>query len=169
MEFCLAVLLVLGKAGLNEFQDEIVSRPDVQDMLSRVEFYNNPAADAAGLDKMRSLVEATLKDGRTYSGAGDFAKGSPENPLSFDGVPPSLSRVQTMPAYQNRAPLRLSPRLRAWRRSMICGLYSMGFLDSALQRHKSLPCGVNKCVSLDHHGTYWPVSTRTKTAHGRGR
>jgi 2-methylcitrate dehydratase PrpD len=86
MEFCMAVLLVLGKAGLNEFQDEIVIRPDLQDMLSRVEFYNNPAADAAGLDKMRSFVEVTLKDGPTYSGAGDFAKGSPEKPMSFDDV-----------------------------------------------------------------------------------
>jgi 2-methylcitrate dehydratase PrpD len=86
MEFCVAALLVLGKAGLNEFQDEIVIRPDLQDMLSRVEFYNNPAADTAGLDKMRTFVEVTLKDGRTYSGAGDFARGSPEKPMSFDEV-----------------------------------------------------------------------------------
>src|SRR5262249_29611046 len=49
-------------------------------------FYNNPAADAAGLDKMRSFVEVTLKDGRTYSSAGDFAKGSPEKPMNFDDV-----------------------------------------------------------------------------------
>jgi 2-methylcitrate dehydratase PrpD len=84
MEFCVAVLLVLGKAGLNEFQNEIVSRPDLQDMVKRVEFYNNPAADAAGLDKMRSFVEVALRDGRTYSGVSDFARGSPEKPTSLD-------------------------------------------------------------------------------------
>jgi len=84
MEFCVAVLLVLGKAGLNEFQDGIVRQPDVQDMLRRVEFYNNPEADAAGLDKMRSFVEVALNDGRTYFGVSDFAKGSPEKPMSID-------------------------------------------------------------------------------------
>ena len=84
MEFCVAVLIVLGKAGLNEFQDGIVTRPDLQEMLGRVEFYNNPDADAAGLDKMRSYVEVALKDGRTYSGVSDFARGSPERPMSFD-------------------------------------------------------------------------------------
>jgi 2-methylcitrate dehydratase PrpD len=86
MEFCMAVLLVLGKAGLGQFQDEVVNRPDLQDMIRRIEFYNNPDADAAGADKMRSYVQVTLKDGRTFSGQNDFARGSPQKPMSFDDV-----------------------------------------------------------------------------------
>ncbi len=86
MEFCMAVLLVLGKAGLGQFQDEVVNRPDVQDMVRRVGFYNNPSADAAGADKMRSYVEVTLKDGRTVSGQSDFAKGSPQKPMNLEDV-----------------------------------------------------------------------------------
>lgn len=84
MEYCMAVLLVLGKAGLGQFQDEIVGRPDLQDMVGRVDFYNNPEADAAGADKMRSYVEVRAADGRTFSGQGDFARGSPQKPMSFD-------------------------------------------------------------------------------------
>ena len=80
----MAVLLVVGHAGLAQFQDDVVNRPDLQAMLQRVEFYNNPDADAAGADKMRSFVEVTLKDGRTLSGQSDFAKGSPQKPISFD-------------------------------------------------------------------------------------
>jgi 2-methylcitrate dehydratase PrpD len=84
MEYCMAVLLVVGHAGLAQFQDDVVNRPDLQAMLKRVEFYNNPDADAAGADKMRSFVEVTLKDGRTLSGQSDFAKGSPQKPISFE-------------------------------------------------------------------------------------
>jgi 2-methylcitrate dehydratase PrpD len=52
-------------------------------MIRRVEFYNDPAADAAGADKMRSTVEIKLNDGRVVSGQSDFARGSPQKPMSF--------------------------------------------------------------------------------------
>ncbi len=84
MEYCMAVLLVLGKAGLGQFQDDVVGRPDLRDMVGRVDFYNNPEADAAGADKMRSYVEVRLADGRVFTGQGDFATGSPQKPMSFD-------------------------------------------------------------------------------------
>jgi len=84
MEYCMAVLLIDGRAGLAQFTDAAVNRPAAQDMLHRVTFYNDPAADAVGADKMRSLVEITLKDGRKFSGQADFAKGSPQKPMSFD-------------------------------------------------------------------------------------
>src|SRR5207253_454219 len=36
MEFCMSVLLLYGKAGLAEFQDETPNRPEVREMISRV-------------------------------------------------------------------------------------------------------------------------------------
>jgi len=63
-----------------------VLRPDVQAMISRVDFYDNPAADAAGLDKMRTIIDIRLKDGRTISGQADYGKGSPQDPVTFDDV-----------------------------------------------------------------------------------
>ncbi len=84
MEYCMAVLLVVGRAGLAQFQDDVVNRPELQDMVQHVDFYNNADADAAGADKMRSFVEVTLKDGRRFTGQSDFAKGSPQKPMSFD-------------------------------------------------------------------------------------
>src|SRR5207253_2053132 len=36
MEFCMASLLLYGKAGLNEFADEVVNRPAVQEMIRRI-------------------------------------------------------------------------------------------------------------------------------------
>jgi 2-methylcitrate dehydratase PrpD len=86
MEFCMAVLLLYGKAGLNEFTDEVVNRPAVQEMIRKVEFVIDPVAEAAGYNKMTTIISIRLKDGRTVSGRADFAKGSPANPISFDDV-----------------------------------------------------------------------------------
>src|SRR6266480_1240375 len=84
MEFCLAILLLRGKAGLNEFSDPVVRSADVQEMIGRVNFYVEPEAESAGFDKMTSLLRIHLRDGRVISGRADFAKGSPANPMSFD-------------------------------------------------------------------------------------
>jgi len=86
MEFCMAALLLYGKAGLNEFNDEVVNRPQVQAMIERIHFGVNAEAEAAGYDKMTSILDIHLKNGRTISGRAEFAKGNPADPMSFDEV-----------------------------------------------------------------------------------
>jgi 2-methylcitrate dehydratase PrpD len=86
MEFCMAALLLYGKAGLSEFTDEVVNRPAVQEMIKRVDFGVDPVAEAAGYNKMTTIINIHLKDGRTVSGRADFAKGSPSNPISYEEV-----------------------------------------------------------------------------------
>jgi 2-methylcitrate dehydratase PrpD len=84
MEFCMAILLLRGKAGLSEFSDQVVQRADVHELIGRVNFYVDPEAESAGYDKMTSLLKIHLKDGRIITGRAEFAKGSPANPMSFD-------------------------------------------------------------------------------------
>ncbi len=86
MEFCMAILLLDGKAGLPEFTDETVLREDVQAMIGRVDFHVHPQAEAAGYDKMTTIIDIRLKDGRTISGRADFGKGSPANPMDYEDV-----------------------------------------------------------------------------------
>ena len=86
MEFCMAILLLEGKAGLPQFTDAVVQRPDVQAMIRRVNFHVDPVAEAAGFDKMTSIIKITMKDGRVINGRAEFAKGSPSNPMSFSEV-----------------------------------------------------------------------------------
>jgi 2-methylcitrate dehydratase PrpD len=86
MEFCMAALLLYGKAGLNEFTDEVVNRPAAQSMIGRIHFGVNPLAEAAGYNKMTTIIDIRLRDGRTISGSADFGKGSPSNPMSYDDV-----------------------------------------------------------------------------------
>ena len=86
MEYCMSILLLDRKAGLVEFQDKVVQRPDVQEMIKRINFYIDPQAENAGLDKMTSLLKITMKDGKVYSARAEFAKGSPANPMSYEEV-----------------------------------------------------------------------------------
>jgi 2-methylcitrate dehydratase PrpD len=86
MEFCMAILLLEGRAGLNEFTDEVVLRPDVQKMIEKVDFVIDKEAEAAGYHKMTTLIDIELADGRKVSGRADFGKGSPAMPMSYDDV-----------------------------------------------------------------------------------
>jgi len=87
MEFCMAILLVNGgTASLADFQDAVVMRPEVQAMIGKVDFYDSAEADRIGLDKMHTVIDVTLKNGRTLSGKIDYGKGSPQSPMSFDDV-----------------------------------------------------------------------------------
>jgi 2-methylcitrate dehydratase PrpD len=84
MEFCMAILLLERRAGLAQFTDEEVNRPDVQAMIERVEFVADPAADEGGFREMTSIIDVELGDGRTLRTTAEFGKGSPANPMSDD-------------------------------------------------------------------------------------
>jgi len=86
MEFGIAILLLERKAGLAEYTDAVVQRPEVREMVRRVNFYVDPEAERAGFDKMTSLIQIHLKDGRILAGRAQFAKGSPANPMSYGEV-----------------------------------------------------------------------------------
>jgi len=86
MEFGISILLLERKAGLAQYTDAVVQRPDVQEMIRRVNFYVDPEAEQAGFDKMTSILKVHVKDGRTLTGRAQFAKGSPANPMSYDEV-----------------------------------------------------------------------------------
>ena len=86
MEFCFAILLLERRAGLREFTDEVVNRDDVQVMVAKVDFGVHPEAEAAGYDKMTTIIDIELKNSKTISDRADFGKGSPAYPMSYDEV-----------------------------------------------------------------------------------
>src|SRR5216110_1601790 len=82
MEFCMAILLLEREAGLAQFTDEVVNRADVQALMQKIDFGVHPDAEAAGFDKMTTILEVELDDGTVLKGSADFGKGSPVNPMS---------------------------------------------------------------------------------------
>src|ERR1700704_5312347 len=94
MEFCMTILLLERKAGLSHFTDAVVQRADVQDMIRRVRYYVDPefekrAARGESLQSVLvedSILKIYMKDGRLLSERTVAAKGSPENPMTYDEV-----------------------------------------------------------------------------------
>jgi 2-methylcitrate dehydratase PrpD len=86
MQFSMAILLLRRRAGLAEYTDAIVTSKPVQEQMAKVDFYVNEKADAAGFDKMTSIVDIILNDGSVISGEADFGKGSPANPMIWPEV-----------------------------------------------------------------------------------
>ena len=86
MQFSMAILLLRRRAGLAEYTDAVVTAADTRKQMAKVDFYVNERADGAGFDKMTSIVDIEMKDGRVFSGEADFGKGSPANPMNWQEV-----------------------------------------------------------------------------------
>lgn len=81
--FLLAAIALKGRCGKDEFTDEFVASDACQAMQHRIETNHAQEIDAMGWDKIRSRVEVTLKDGRTFERWADEAyRGGPDNPLT---------------------------------------------------------------------------------------
>ena len=81
--FLLAAILVAGRAGKQEFTDEFVTKPLVQDAQRRVHVHFDPAIEAMGFDKIRSRIEVVTHDGRKLTRwADERYRGGPDNPLT---------------------------------------------------------------------------------------
>jgi 2-methylcitrate dehydratase PrpD len=81
--FAVACVLVAGRAGLGEFTDDMVARPDVQAMMGRIT-YTGFAKEEADYTNLTSFVQIRLKDGTELDGRADQSVGGARNPMSWD-------------------------------------------------------------------------------------
>jgi 2-methylcitrate dehydratase PrpD len=51
-----------------------------------VKTYHSPEVEARGADRIRSLVEVRLKDGRVLSAEAEISRGTPDRPMGRDGM-----------------------------------------------------------------------------------
>jgi 2-methylcitrate dehydratase PrpD len=94
MEYAMSILLIERQATLRSFADAVVQRPDVQDMIRRVRYYVDPEfnkLELQGASLQAILVEQSnlkiyMKNGKVISGLTQPAKGSPENPMTYEEV-----------------------------------------------------------------------------------
>jgi 2-methylcitrate dehydratase PrpD len=85
LPFMVTAIALRRRAGIREFTDEFVSSPEVQAMMARVETVFDEGIEARGFDKMRSVVEVELKDGRTLvQPSDDRYRGGPDRPFTRD-------------------------------------------------------------------------------------
>ncbi len=83
LPFLMASLILRRKAGVREFTDEFVASAPVQQMMPRVTNVFDPKIEAQGFDKIRSVIEIDLTDGRALvQAADDRYRGGPDRPFT---------------------------------------------------------------------------------------
>lgn len=81
MPYSVAVALVTGNAGLNEFSELNVSDPKILDIAQKVDVVADEEFTALCPQRRAAAVEVKTKSGM-YSARIDYPKGEPENPLT---------------------------------------------------------------------------------------
>jgi 2-methylcitrate dehydratase PrpD len=83
LPFLLTSILLRRRAGVREFTDEFVSSDPVQRTMPRVTTVFDRDIEAQGFDKIRSVVEIDLVDGRTLTRRSDDRyRGGPDRPFT---------------------------------------------------------------------------------------
>jgi 2-methylcitrate dehydratase PrpD len=81
--FLMAAVILTRRAGMREFTDEFVQSPAAQAMMRRVTAVHDAEIEKQGFDKIRSIVEVDLVDGRMLvQPSDDRYRGGPDNPFT---------------------------------------------------------------------------------------
>jgi 2-methylcitrate dehydratase len=86
LPYCIAVAAAKGNVLPSDFEDKALSDPDVRALLKKIRVVADPEIDALFPKVKRAVVTVTTLDGGTHTRQEDFAKGSPERPLSDEDV-----------------------------------------------------------------------------------
>lgn len=84
MPFGAAVALLYGRASLAEYAPGVAQRPEVKEMMSRVQCVTDPALDAVFPRRWPAWAEVRTPDGRALRSQIEYPKGDPENALTWD-------------------------------------------------------------------------------------
>ena len=84
---------MLRRAGLVEYSDDVVNRPDIQDAIRKIDYtvFSDKEAEANGWHLWTTFLDLTLNDGRTLSARADAAKGSASMPMMDASAMPGSS------------------------------------------------------------------------------
>lgn len=81
--YALAAGLMFGKAGLQEFSEEIVENGGAVELAKKVKVLSDDELNRTFPDTQSAIVTIVTEDGE-YCERVDFPKGEPENPLTAD-------------------------------------------------------------------------------------
>lgn len=79
--YSVAVALAFGKAGLQEFSEEVLCDPAIQTLTRKVHVKSDDSLSAIFPEKQSAIITITTETG-SFSERVDFPKGEPENPLT---------------------------------------------------------------------------------------
>jgi 2-methylcitrate dehydratase PrpD len=80
--FLLAIAILRRKVGVEEFRDEVVLDPEVQELMKRCRHVVDEEIDARGFEHMDTRIVIKLKNGRALEKVESFATGHPKKPMT---------------------------------------------------------------------------------------
>lgn len=98
MPFGAASALHFGKAGLDQYAEEVIQMPVIQDLMKLVTCEKDPALDREFPRKWPASVKLVTQKGETFSTWIDYPKGDPENPLTWSELTEKFHDL-TAPVY----------------------------------------------------------------------
>ncbi len=93
MPYCLAVGLIEGDVGPEQFAHEQWKDPKVLELISRIKVSVDPELDKIFPKARPADIEIRTKDGKTYRKRVDYPKGDPNNPMSDEEVQAKFRRL----------------------------------------------------------------------------
>jgi len=86
MAYGAAVAVLRRRASLDEYTPEMVSSPEVKNLLPKVSFFKDPELDAKYPKLWPAIVEVETMEGQIYKEKIDYARGDPENPVDWNDL-----------------------------------------------------------------------------------
>jgi len=82
LQFGLGILLLERKAGLRQYRDEVVQRPDVREVMKKVETYTDDEIEKMGYALIRGKVSIEMEDGTVHEKMSELSRGTPQRPMN---------------------------------------------------------------------------------------
>jgi 2-methylcitrate dehydratase len=93
LPYCVAVALLDGEVGLDQFSDQRLADPPLLDLISRVEVRSNADLDARYPAGTPNRISVTTTDGREIVREVEFPRGHAGNPMTNDEVERKFSSL----------------------------------------------------------------------------
>lgn len=84
--YSVAVVLVTGRAGLEEFSECYICNEEILELADKVAVYSDPELTLLSPERRSAVVEVTTKDNAKYQHRIDFPKGEPENAMTTKDI-----------------------------------------------------------------------------------
>lgn len=79
MQFCVALALLQGKGGFNEFNKDTLQDPAIRDVMKKLEVYTDDEINSKYPNEWGARIEVVWKDGTISKFVSAYPKGDPEN------------------------------------------------------------------------------------------
>ncbi len=93
MPYCVAVALLDGMVGLEQFSDERIARRDVQELMQKISIHRDAGLTAIYPDGIPNRLEIALWHGNTHTREVTYPRGHARNPMTDEEV---LAKYRSM-------------------------------------------------------------------------